>query len=140
MAISAAAFLLCAITVPSIWVPTASAQDCLDYGDYLHWVGAVDTPGDYAWGVAVAGNYAYVSSWGSGLQVIDISVPESPEIVGSVDTPGFANGVAVAGNYAYVSDWGSGLQVIDISVPESPAIVGAVNTPDDARGVAVAGN
>ena len=28
--------------------------DCIDYGDYLHWVGSVDTPGK-AWGVAVAG-------------------------------------------------------------------------------------
>jgi len=62
--ISAAAFLLCALPVPSVWVPSASAQDCLDYGDYLHWVGAVDTPG-YARGVAVAGNYAYVA----GLQI-----------------------------------------------------------------------
>jgi len=127
--------LLTVLIIPSL----AASQDCIDYGDYLHWVGAVDTP-EYALGVAVAGDYAYVADYGSGLLVINISVPESSAIVGAVDTPGDALGVAIAGNYAYVADYGSGLQVIDISVPESPAIVGAVDTPGDALGVAVAGS
>ena len=48
----------------------------------------------------------------SGLQVIDISIPESPSIVSSVDTPSEAHGVAAAGDYAYVADYYSGLQVI----------------------------
>ena len=39
-----------------------------------------------------------------GLQVIDITNPESPQIVGSVDTPGDACGVAVSGTHAYVAD------------------------------------
>ena len=68
MAISTATLLLCAIAVPSIWVPSASAQDCLNYGDYLHWVGGVDTPGDTK-GVAVAGNYVYVADGSSGLHI-----------------------------------------------------------------------
>ena len=41
---------------------------------------------------------------GSGLQVIDVSDPENPTIVGSADTPGWAAGVYVSGNYAYVAD------------------------------------
>jgi uncharacterized secreted protein with C-terminal beta-propeller domain len=76
----------------------------------------------------------------SGLQVVDISVPESPVIVGAVVTPGGAGDLVVAGNYAYVADSISGLQVIDISMPGSPAIVGAVSTPDVAKAVVVAGN
>jgi hypothetical protein len=31
---------------------SAKAQ-CIDYGDFLHWVGAVDTPGE-AYGVAIS--------------------------------------------------------------------------------------
>jgi hypothetical protein len=92
--------------------------------------------------VAVAGNYAYVADGGFGLlQVIDVSDPASPTIVGSVGTPGLASsGVAVAGEYAYVAGGYPGFQeVIDVSDPASPTIVGGVNTPHFACGVAVAG-
>jgi hypothetical protein len=99
----------------------------------------VETP-DRALGVAVSGTHAYVADGGSGLQVIDITNPESPRIVGSVDTPGNAMGVAVSGTHAYVTDGNRGLQVIDITDPESPEIVGSVDTPDKARGVAASGS
>jgi hypothetical protein len=114
---------------------SARAQ-CIDYGDYIHWAGSVAT--GPAYGVTVSGTHAYVAGY-FGLQVIDISNPQSPQIVGSVDTPGSANGVAVAGTYAYVADWYPGLQVIDISNPESPQIVGSVDTPSAAIGVTVSG-
>jgi len=115
------------------------AQDCIDYGEYVHLAGSVGTPA-FPFGVVVGGRYAYVADAASGLQVVDISIPTSPTIVGSVDTPGDARGVAVAGSYAYVADHFSGLQVVDISTPTSPAIIGSVDTPGSARGVAVAGN
>ena len=113
------------------------AVECIDYGDYLHWVGSVETPDD-AQGVAVSGSYAYVADYYSGLQVVDITTPASPVIVGSVDTPDRANDVSVSGGYAYVADWASGLQVIDITTPASPVIVGSVAMPDYANGVAIA--
>ena len=40
----------------------------------------------------------------SGLQVIDVSTPASPQIIGSVDTPGYACDVTVVGTTAYVAD------------------------------------
>ena len=58
--------------------------------------------------------------------MIDITNPQSPQIVGSVDTPGEAFGVAVSGTYAYVADYRSGLQVIDITNSQGPQIVGSV--------------
>ncbi len=71
------------VSAPSFLVLPASAQDCIDYGsDFVHLAGAVDTPGS-AYGVAVSGSYAYVADGWSGLQVMDISVPESPSIVGA---------------------------------------------------------
>ena len=39
-----------------------------------------------------------------GLQVIDVSTPASPQIIGSVDTPGDAWSVTVVGTTAYVAD------------------------------------
>jgi hypothetical protein len=113
--------------------------DCIDYRDYLHWAGSADTPGA-AHGVAVSGTYAYIADGDSGLQVIDCSDPQNPEIVGTVDTPGHAWAVAVSGTEAYVADDNSGIQVIDIANPASPQIVGAVDTPGFAYFVALAGH
>jgi hypothetical protein len=113
-----------------------SAQDCLEYGAYLHWLGDATTPG-LARGVAVADGYAYVACGEAGLQIVSLADPTAPVVVGSVDTPGEAYGVAVAGGYAYVADYTAGLQVIDVSDPTLPAIVGARDTSDHAHGVAL---
>ena len=102
-------------------------------------MGSIDTP-DLAADVAVSGNHTYVADYSSGLQIVDVSSPASPAIVGAVDTPGWAIGVAVSGGYAYVGDAASGLQVVDVSNSAAPAIVGGVDTPDETSGVAVSGS
>ena len=53
---------------------------------------------------------------GSSLQVIDISDPTQPTIIGSVNPPGSASGVAVDGGLAFVVGGGS-LSIIDVSDP-----------------------
>ncbi len=73
-----------------------------------------------------------MADYGSGLQVIDISDPANPTLVGTYDTPGYARGVAVSGDHAFVADGDSGLQVIDISDPANPTLVGTYDTPGDA--------
>ncbi|HET9234053.1 MAG TPA: hypothetical protein VFP10_07950, partial [Candidatus Eisenbacteria bacterium] len=64
----------------------------------------------------------------SGLLVIDVSNPNSPQIKGSVATPGWANGIAMSGSIAYVCA-GSALLAVDVSNPLSPTIVGNQDTP-----------
>jgi hypothetical protein len=44
----------------------STEADCIDYGDYLHWVGGVITPCGIV-GVAVSGTHAYVADFESGL-------------------------------------------------------------------------
>ena len=95
---------------------TASGGACIDYQDYLRWVGAADTPGT-AQKTVVVGSYAYVADLEAGLQMIDTSNPASPVAVGSVDTPGIAYDAAVSGNYAFVADGASGLAVVNIANP-----------------------
>jgi hypothetical protein len=132
---SAGVVVLAALAV--LFCVGSVSADCINYADYLHWVGSADTPGT-AYGVAVSGTYAYVAD-GSSLQVIDISDPQNPGVLGSVATPGNAWAVAVSGSYVYVADDDYGLQVVDISNPASPQIVGAADTPNFAYGVAVSG-
>ncbi len=102
-------------------------------------VGFVDTPVD-AFGVAVAGGYAYVAAGDAGLRVIDVSTPSAPVEVGFLDTPGGALDVAVSGCYAYVADSDAGLRVIDVSTSSAPVEVGFIDTPGWADDVAVAGS
>jgi len=103
-------------------------------------VGGWDPSGDHGHaGVAVQGNYAYVTDWVRGLDVIDISDPANPVFRGTWSpTPtGWAYGmdVVVDGNYAYATMKFKGLFILDISNPANPQEVGSIKasaTEDDA--------
>jgi hypothetical protein len=96
-------------------------------------VGGFQTSG-YPGGVAVQGRYAYIVDYSTKashgqdklrLQVLDIGIPSTPELVGGCDLiagEGWER-VAVSGNYAYVSG-SAGLQIVDISKPTQPLRVG----------------
>ena len=99
---------------------------------------SIAIPG-YANNVDVNGNYAYVASGSTGLQVVDVSNPSAPVIVGAVDTPGNANDVRVVGNTVYIADGAAGLQIVDVTNPRAPAILGALDTPGEANDVFVVG-
>ncbi len=101
--------------------------------------GTYDTPGG-SFGVAVAGDLAFVADDLSGLLIFDIINPASPTLVGTYNTPGDAVDVAVAGDLAFVADYATGLVIINITNPASPTLVGTYNTPGSAYGVAVAGD
>jgi len=81
----------------------------------------------------------YSADYDFDLQVIDISDPSSPTLIGSCKTSGYANDVCVSGNYAYMVA-GQGLQIIDISNPSSPVLVGSCDTPGRACDIHVSGN
>jgi hypothetical protein len=85
--------------------------------------------------VGVMGDYAYIADGDSGLQVIDISVPQTPTFIGNVDTPGNAYRIFLSDNYAFIADDTSGCQIIDVSNPGSPGLISNYSTPGNARGV-----
>ncbi len=90
------------------------------------------------WGRAFArsGNYLYVADGPAGLQVVDVSNPKKPKVVGSLVTGTYASSIAVSGNYAYVGDNNSML-IVDVSTPTAPTLVGTftdtarIDTPRD---------
>ncbi|MCP4711717.1 MAG: T9SS type A sorting domain-containing protein [Planctomycetes bacterium] len=61
---------------------------------------------------------------GSLFQVMDISDPANPQIIGEVELAGSSFDIDISGNYAYLA--GNGLTVIDISDLSQPVIVGEV--------------
>lgn len=89
-------------------------------------VGRVGLPGAATvYGIDVLGSYlyvAYVATGDAGLQVIDVSVPTAPTLVGNAEMP-WASCVAVAGSYAFVGDYySSRLWSVDVSNPAAPTI------------------
>jgi len=61
--------------------------------------------------VVLAATHAYVVDGFFGFQVVDISNPTSPAVVGGVGTPDFAQGVAFDGRRVYVTEDEAGLQI-----------------------------
>ena len=114
---------------------TGSTSLADEIGPYV--VGSLDTYRTN--GVTISGNYAYVTNVFEGLKIIDISNPQSPKLIGSLNTDGHACGVTISGNYAYVTNVFEGLKIIDISNPQSPKLVGSLNT-GYINGVTISGN
>ena len=94
----------------------------------------------FANGIALGGDHAYIASGAAGLQVVDVSNPLLPRIVGSVSSPGNANDIRVVGDLAYVADGSAGLVIVDISRPDAPKIVGRSSTAGAATELVIRGN
>lgn len=81
----------------------------------------------------------YIVSGTSGLYIVDVTNPASPQKLGTYNTSGTATGLAVAGNTAYIADGSRGLVLVDVTNPASPKLLGTCDTPGNANRVAVAG-
>jgi hypothetical protein len=127
--------------VYALLIATMSAgqvlAECIDYREESYLTGGVDTQG-IAYGVAVAGPYAYLAD-GAGMRVVNIADPASPVLLGWLQLTGITNGIAVSGSYAYIADVQSRLYVANVSNPSSPFVVGSVTTPGWAKDVAISG-
>ena len=84
---------------------------------------ALTKVGQWEWGpcsdVAVQGNYVYIGN-GYLFQVLDVSDPANPKIVGQLSMEYPVYRVRVSGNYAYTI---SPFRIIDISNPANPVVV-----------------
>jgi hypothetical protein len=118
-------------------------------------VGSVQIP-LYSLGLWVSGNYAYVISFVDGssvsasyagtLDVVDVSNPASPAVVGSTNT-GTAgvhvSDIKVVGDYAYVAGQSTAqsyVLVFDISNPASPHLLSSLPAGHSPQGLDVEGN
>jgi hypothetical protein len=84
--------------------------------------------GRWAWGpcvgVDVKGSYAYIGN-GPTFDVLDVSNPSSPKIVGEYLTDGFVQDIIVRDWLAYVNLGGT-LLILDVTNPLHPTKVGSV--------------
>ncbi len=102
-------------------------------------LGSYDTP-YLSTGIAVSGTTVYVGDYSS-LQLIDVSDPAHPSLVGLVEgTPRFLAKVAVSGNTVWGVDFAVGVEGFDVSDPSNPALVSSLFTTGDATAVTAAGH
>jgi hypothetical protein len=74
--------------------------------------------------VEVSGNYAYCL-YSNGLQILDITNPVSPVIVGSAFFPTNDGALKISGDYAYIVSGSDGhFQIFNISDPANPTSEG----------------
>lgn len=97
-----------------------------------------ETP-DQAYEVQIAGDYAFVPDYSTGLLIFDLRDPDDIAWVATHDTPGSAVDVALAADVAYVADHSvGGIQVVDVSRPRQPRRLGSLDTPAAAVAIEVA--
>jgi hypothetical protein len=72
--------------------------------------------------IAVRGDYAYITSGSTGLQIMDISNPEHPIQVGCYTDLGEVTTIDISGEYAYLT-WSHVFAILDISEPSEPELV-----------------
>lgn len=102
----------------------------------LELLGYLSYPGDLVGGVALSGTSGYVSRSGL-LEVINVSDPLNPSVLGNSTSPISPGDVAVAGTTAYVAD-GEDIRVFDVSNPLDPTSAVNIARADSVMGFDVA--
>ena len=98
----------------------------------------------------LAGNLLYVADV-TGLHIVDVSRPKSPEVLGSLELPEVQKHavlrISVDGSMALMAAGSSGAYMVDVTDPGSPRLVGTLETPgpnggtvDSTKSVYVQGN
>ncbi len=115
----------------------SAAADASAQAPPLARVASVPVPGPVT--ALAAGGGLVVAAIGSSVHVVDVTRPESPEVVGSYDFDQPALAVVLDGRLAYVANSHDGLRRLDLSDPAAPALTGTAPTRGQAVGVAGSG-
>ena len=93
------------------YVYVADQGEGLSVIDSFDWTKVASVGNDFAQGIDVAGNYAYVSGYG-GVSVYDISTPTNPVFKANYYDGGYGYGVFVSGSYVYFVGQNLGLEIL----------------------------
>lgn len=93
----------------------------------------------YATDIEVAGDRLYLTNVYNGIEVVDISDPMTPVLLGTCDTDN-AGGLDLAGDRLYVADHDNGLKVISVADPAHPVQVGSYTGTGNYYDVTVVGD
>ena len=92
---------------------------------------------DDAMGAHVIGDVVYIAVGGAGLEIVDMSNPAAPVLLGMYGTTNGTMDVHVEGGIAYLADGLNGLRCLDVSDPAQPVLLGTYDTAYFAQQVIV---
>lgn len=101
-------------------------------------LGGYETTGQCL-GISIDGSNAYLSNSKKGLQILDVTNPSQPRIIGQSDDCKSTISSWITNNVAYVADGTNGLVVLDVKDPGHPVKLGRLSSPY-ARDIALDGN
>ncbi len=91
----------------------------------------------------MSGDIAYIATYEldllSSIEIVDFSNPSKPVLLGTYDTPGYAQALAVKGSTLYVADADGGLLILDASDPARPYRLGGFSLKKSVSQVKVSG-
>lgn len=91
-------------------------------------------------GLYVSGSYLYIACGNTGLEIVNISNPSSPQIISVSNTTGIASDVTVNTNYAYVADSYNGMLILNITNPAAPVFTSKFSGSGQILGVYASNN
>jgi hypothetical protein len=119
----------------------AHSQGCEEYGDFMRPTWGMDTSNNnQTKGGCFTGDYLLLAEGWEGLRIVQLAEQSPPEIVGSLELPGFCRDVAVAGDIAYVITGSGGWYIIDFSNPGLPVLLETREASSDGMTAKTAGN
>ena len=84
-------------------------------------VGGLNSGGDL---IAIKGDLMFLSGGFAHFEVVDISQPSNPHVVGEIELPGVANEMALIGDSVVLSLFDGRLVTLNVENPTSPELIG----------------
>jgi len=131
-----AAYTQLAVSGNYAYVPTVTGLRIIDVSDPSSPQKMGYCSVTVALGVAVLGDYAYVTTWADGLRVIDVSNPLKPFEAGSYEglCPEMERAYAVGG-HVYLTCKGYAVKVLDLSDPTNPVEIAHLSLAGSLEGI-----
>ena len=117
--------------IKSTWINAFSARAASEK------ISGYNTEG-YSYSVASNGNTVYIADRFNGLQIFNVSDPETPVLLAELATAGLSKAVTYENPYIYFSD-DVNFYIIDVSASSSPEILGSVPITGNGGRIAVSG-
>jgi len=76
--------------------------------------------------IDVQDGIAYIANGRSGLLIVDVSDPASPQLVSTIALPGYSKGVRFHQNLVYLVSLRDGVHIVDVTLPAKPLLIGTV--------------
>jgi len=109
----------------------------IDFSDLLYpeEYGHIPSLGGYVYSISIDNDRAYLACGAGGMQIIDISDPIAPVVIGSYATTGSARGIYARRDTAFIATNDNGLVIVDALDPSSPVLIGNLDTDGYAYGI-----